>query len=143
MPAKTTRKPPKRTRRVKQPFDDRLEVRCYSAEKAHLAEEAKARGLSVGDLVRFQLGDLLGPGPAQTTQTPTEPAEARIRPPVVLSDLIAEAFCLSTGQALMAVSLGKVELDGEPWFHDRMPADLFDRAKITVDGHPWPEDTLD
>lgn len=128
MPASTKRKkrrePPKRTRRVSQPFDDRLEVRCYKAEKAHLAAEAKKRGLTSGDLIRFQLGDLLGPGPAEPVQTPAQDTAAPETASCDLSALLAERFGKTTGWAIMQIRLGKVTVGGEPWFHTEIPEDL-------------------
>lgn len=138
MPSATRKKrqPPKRTRRVSQPFDDRLEVRCYKAEKAYLAQQAKDRGMTVGDLIRFQLGDLLGPGPAQPVQTPAQDAAEPEKRLHDLSAAIAEAFGIPVGKAIITLRLGRVEVAGEPWFHSEIPEDLL--GQVTVQGEPLP-----
>lgn len=128
------RQPPKRTRRVAQPFDDRLEVRCYKAEKEHLAAEAKARGLTVGDLVRFQLGTLLGPGPLKAKPEPPAPKE----PPVDLVQALSEGFDIRPGKAMLYIRLGKVFVGGDPWPHEEIPADLL--PQVTLDGDRLPLD---
>lgn len=129
---KKRREPPKRTRRVSAPFDDRLEVRCYRSEKAHLAKQAADRGLTVGDLIRFQLGDLLGPEQPNPAQTPPKPAKALETPPVDLTEQIAERFGITIGAAIAKIRLGKVAVRRELWPHTEIPADLI--PWVTVDG---------
>lgn len=136
--ASRRRQPPKRTRRVSQPFDDRLEVRCYKAEKAHLAAEAAKRGLTVGDLIRFQLGTLLGPGPAKATEPALAPPEEAPEPHTDLVAALSAGFDIRPGKAMLYVRLGKVSVGGEPWFHEDIPPDLLPR--VTLDGKPLPLD---
>ena len=138
-----TRTPPKRTRRVTMPFDDRLEVRCYKAEKAHLAAEASRRGMTVGDLIRFQLGDLLGPKPVQPVQAPDQdgegPQNGADEPTGATVSLIgplSAAFGIRPGVAVLKIRTGKVEVGGEPWTHTEIPAELL--PHVMLDGEPLP-----
>lgn len=138
MPAtkRKRREPPKRTRRVSQPFDDRLEVRCYKAEKAHLAAQAAERGMTVGDLVRYQLGDLLSPPKPKPVRTAAQAPTESEKPLHDLSGAIAERLGKTEGWAIMQIRLGKVHVGEEPWFHTEIPDDLL--AQVTVAGEPLP-----
>jgi hypothetical protein len=125
-----TRTPPKRTRRVTAPFDARLEVRLYSTELAKLRDEAKDRGLSASDLVRFQLGDLIAAEPPKAQ----EPADEPSGPPVDLAGAIEESGLMSRGMAVLRIHSGRVTVGDLQWGMSEIPADLLPRVR--VDGQP-------
>lgn len=134
---------PRRTRR-KVALDERVEVRFYSSEKAKLSKEAKARGLSIADLIRSQLGDLMDAPPPEASETknrtkPTPgPTSAPNPPEVAYTDLVGamERAGIPHSLAVMKLRLGKVSVSGEPWHETEVPADRL--AETTVDGVPLP-----
>lgn len=142
--------PPRRTRRVENPFDARLEVRLYSTELAKLREEAKARGLTASDLVRSQLGNLISalppqaperPQGAKTDSTPSEAPTAVTAPPEApaeadLAEAIAAVRGTSWGYAMLQIRLGKVTVGGEPWTAPMIPYEKL--PEIVFNGEPLP-----
>lgn len=123
----------KRTRRAV-PFDDRIEVRCYKAEKARLLSEAEKREMSASDLVRSQLGPLLRTDAPEPIETPSAAPEPVQRPSVDLTEAIARGLGTTPGHGLLKIKLGKVTVRGERWPHTEIPADLLE--SVEVDGSP-------
>lgn len=119
---------PRRTRRVGAPFDARLEVRLYQAELDKLHAEAKARGMSIADLVRFQLGDLIAIPP---------PPDPRDVPRLDLRQVIEDAGLMRYAMAALKIRTGHVQVDGKTWYAKWIPANRL--AGLRVDGEPLPE----
>jgi hypothetical protein len=105
-----TRPKPRRTRRVQAPFDARLEIRMYRAELDRLQDAARARGMSLADLVRFQLGDLL-----YDIKQPVKKPSKRVD----LAQAIEDAGVLRRSMAVLKIKteadrLARVAVDGVP-----------------------------
>lgn len=132
---------PRRTRRVNNPFDARLEVRLYSTELAALRENAAARGMSASDLTRQQLGDLIAAAPPKPNPTPPTEPEAVPEPSTDLASVIAERLGCTPGQALLKLHLGKVEVGGERWAENLIPEALIE--SVTVEGEVLPDKVAD
>jgi hypothetical protein len=131
----------RRTRRVSNPFDARLEVRLYSTELAKLRDEAKKREMSASDLVRSQLGDLIRAEPPERTATPARgngSAQALTSDSemVDLAEAISDLTGISWGHAVIKIRTGKVTVAGEPWPHSQVPVDRL--AQVAVSGELLP-----
>lgn len=116
------KKPPGR-RKSESSYDALLQVRMRSEQKAKLMDEAKRRDMDASELVRRQLGALIGvdsPAPPESpVETESRPAEPRDGETGALdfAAWLGGRMRLPRALALRYVKAGRVKLaqTGEPW----------------------------
>lgn len=116
-----------------------LQIRVNDSEYESLNEAARRRGMKVSDLVRSQLGAMLGTAPvvsaggtpaADTTETPSSPSQGSET--LYLPGWLAPRLGAPEPVAWLYISSGRVTVNGKRVHDFDVPAG----AEVCFDGEP-------